>query len=103
MANDSDAHEIAHELRDVVSSTVDAYLAYQRELGASVGVATVLLALEMQASLVRRWCRDGGVTKDEIRQIQMAASDCAKDIYASPEAGVPISVEFMAVKSGIEN
>lgn len=74
-------HELGHELRDILASTVDAFIAFQREHGVRVSLAATLLALEMEASVARRICRDAGATKEHIKDIQQSASKCASAIY----------------------
>jgi hypothetical protein len=74
-------HELGHELRDIIASTVEAFVTFQREQGVRVSLAATLLALEMEASVARRSCRDAGATKEQLKEIQQAASKCASAIY----------------------
>lgn len=81
MADEATVHELGHELRDVIAATVDAFVAFHQAQGVRVSSAAILLALEMEASVTRRLCREAGVTKDQIKEMQAAASDCAKSIF----------------------
>lgn len=75
------AHDMSHELQEVISATLEAFVSFQEERGVKLSSAIVLLALEMEASRVRRHCRGMGVTNDEIKEIQRAASSCARSLY----------------------
>lgn len=80
-SDEANAHDLAHELRDTIFATLNAFVAFQLERGIELSPAMILLALEMEASRVRRHCRALGITKDQIREIQGAASSCARVIY----------------------
>ncbi len=79
--SEPEQHELGHELRDVLSSTVNAFIALHEGQGNRVSLPAILLALEMEASVVRRLCRDMGITKAQIKDLQKSASNCASAIY----------------------
>lgn len=83
MSDFSEVHEQAHELRDIIAATVEAYLAFRESQGQPTNPAVVLMALEMEASVVRRLCRDSGMPKDLIKSVQSSASMCGKEVYDS--------------------
>ena len=77
----SDSHDLAHELRDVIAIAISDYIALQEEQGVDVGPVIQLLALEMEASVTRRVCRDAGLSKVQIKNLQTSASSCGKIVY----------------------
>lgn len=83
----SDSHDLAHELRDVIAIAISDYVAFQEEQGIAVGPVIQLLALEMEASVTRRVCRDAGLSKGQIRNLQTSASSCGKIVYEELKMG----------------
>lgn len=81
-------HELSHDLRDVLSATVDAFVKFQRENGVEFSSLVILLALEMEASRVRRYCKAMGVTKEQIKEVQEAASACGRALYDEERAAL---------------
>lgn len=78
---DNDVHEMGHELRDIIAATVEAFVSFQESQGVRVSSYAILLAIEMEASVVRRFCRTAGITKAQIKELQEQASDCAEEVF----------------------
>lgn len=78
------AHDLSHELAERLLATIDAFVAEkgQKPNGRNVAsLGIILWATEIPASVCRRLCRDGKVTKDMVNAVRHQASDCARSYY----------------------
>ena len=71
-------HDLAHELAERLLSCIDSFVA---EKGKTASLPVILLATEIPASVSRRLCRDAGLLKEGVRNLQAQASQCALAYY----------------------
>lgn len=74
------AHIAAHALQEQLASTISTFLMALSQSSTPSGVVA-LLATEMQASILRRYCRDAGANKEFVETIRTLASKCGREIY----------------------